>query len=254
MRTELKFRLPLWKRLFDIVFSLCAIIVLSPVLIVVALAVKLESRGPLIYGAPRVGSGYRVFTFYKFRSMRAGSDKSLESLGATANQYASSSNPQSSSTISSSPLASDYTMLIGDTVRVSEREYLRDKHAKDEAAFVKIEGDPRVTRVGRFIRRYSLDELPQLFNILRGDMSVVGNRPLPLYEAEKLTSDEYVERFMAPSGLTGLWQVEKRGNSGSLSPSERKELDVRYAQNYNLWMDLRIIFRTLSAFKQKSDA
>ena len=91
------------------------------------------------------------------------------------------------------------------------------------------------------LRKYSIDELPQLFNILRGDMSVVGNRPLPLYEAERLTSDEYIERFMCPSGLTGLWQVEKRGQAGKLSPEQRKQLDIEYARKMSPWFDLKII-------------
>ena len=107
-----------------------------------------------------------------------------------------------------------------------------------------MENDPRVTRVGRIIRKYSIDELPQLFNILKGDMSVVGNRPLPIYEAEQLTSDNYIERFMAPSGLTGLWQVEKRGNGGSLSPEERKQLDIKYARTFSFSLDMKIIIRT----------
>jgi lipopolysaccharide/colanic/teichoic acid biosynthesis glycosyltransferase len=84
-------------------------------------------------------------------------------------------------------------------------------------------------------------------------MSVVGNRPLPLYEAEKLTSDECIDRFMAPAGLTGLWQVEKRGQSGSMSAEERKQLDIKYGQTYNFMLDMKIIFRTLTAFVQKED-
>ena len=117
----------------------------------------------------------------------------------------------------------------------------------------KMENDPRITKVGHFIRKYSIDELPQLFNILKGDMSVVGNRPLPLYEAEKLTSDDSIDRFMAPAGLTGLWQVEKRGESGKMSAEERKQLDITYGQTYNFLLDMKIIFKTLTAFVQKDD-
>ena len=113
--------------------------------------------------------------------------------------------------------------------------------------------DTRCTRFGQFLRRTRLDELPQLWNILRGDMSVVGNRPLPLYEAERLTSDEYIERFMCPSGLTGLWQVEKRGGAGKLSPEQRKQLDIEYARRMSPWFDLKIILRTFTAFIQKEN-
>ncbi|MCS2606939.1 sugar transferase [Parabacteroides distasonis] len=107
--------------------------------------------------------------------------------------------------------------------------------------------------MGHIIRKYSIDELPQLFNILNGDMSIVGNRPLPVYEAELLTSDEYIQRFMAPAGLTGLWQVEKRGNSGSMSAEERKQLDIKYAHTFSFWLDIKIIFKTFTAFVQKED-
>ena len=107
--------------------------------------------------------------------------------------------------------------------------------------------------MGKIIRKFSIDELPQLINILKGDMSIVGNRPLPLYEAELLTADEYVDRFFAPAGLTGLWQVMKRGNGGEMSPEERKQLDIQYAQTFSFWLDVKIIFKTFTAFVQKDD-
>jgi lipopolysaccharide/colanic/teichoic acid biosynthesis glycosyltransferase len=110
----------------------------------------------------------------------------------------------------------------------------------------------RLTLVGSFVRKTSLDELPQLINVLKGDMSIVGNRPLPLYEAEQLTSDDWGERFLAPAGITGLWQVEKRGG-GSMSEDERKGLDNKYAQNFSFRNDIKLILRTIPALFQKEN-
>ena len=120
------------------------------------------------------------------------------------------------------------------------------------AAFFKLENDPRVTVVGSFLRKTSLDELPQLINVLMGDMSLVGNRPLPLYEASKLTTDNYVERFTAPAGMTGLWQVKKRGNK-NMSAEERINLDITYARQYDLIMDMKIMMKTPFCLIQKSN-
>jgi lipopolysaccharide/colanic/teichoic acid biosynthesis glycosyltransferase len=150
-------------------------------------------------------------------------------------------------------ISDDEVMLVGDDFVVSETDFNKEKEEDINNAFVKIENDPRVTKVGRFIRKYSIDELPQLFNILKGDMSIVGNRPLPLYEAEKLTVDSSIDRFMAPAGLTGLWQVEERGKGGLMSAEERKQLDITYGQTYNFMLDMKIIFRTLTAFIQKDN-
>ena len=150
-------------------------------------------------------------------------------------------------------ISDDEVMLVGDDFVVAESDFNKQKTEEINNAFVKIENDPRITKVGRFIRKYSIDELPQLFNILKGDMSIVGNRPLPLYEAEKLTNDDCIDRFMAPAGLTGLWQVEGRGKGGTLSAEERKQLDIKYGQTYNFILDMKIILKTFTAFIQKED-
>ena len=259
------FRLPLWKRLFDICFSSVALLSLSPLLLLTMLAIRLESKGAAVYRSKRVGSNYRVFDFLKFRSMYAGAEKQLKHY-EQLNQYKFEKTTDEDGgklNISGDFLADgvlpdgnflvgdDDVVLVSDDEVILEKEYIDQKSYEQENAFVKLENDPRITRVGRFIRKYSIDELPQLINILKGDMSVVGNRPLPLYEAERLTSDEYIDRFMAPAGLTGLWQVEKRGDSGSMSAEERKKLDIEYARNFSFGMDFRIILKTISAFVQK---
>lgn len=207
-------QIPFGKRLFDIAFSLVALLCVSPILLLIALAIKLESKGPVFYKSKRAGTGYHVFDFYKFRSMTVTAEDELNKL-QHLNQYANTENANTS-----------------------------------EVSFVKINNDPRVTKVGWFIRKTSLDELPQLVNVLKGDMSIVGNRPLPLYEAEQLTRDIWALRFLAPAGITGLWQVTKRGNS-DMSAEERIELDNTYADKCSFWFDLKIILRTFPAMLQK---
>lgn len=201
------------KRIFDIVVSAIALLLLSPVLLLIALAVKLESKGPVFYISLRAGKGYKVFKFYKFRSMVTDADQKVKDL-IHLNQY---------------------------------------NEAAEGPRFFKINNDPRVTRLGRFLRKTSLDELPQLLNVLKGDMSLVGNRPLPLYEAETLTTNEFVERFVAPAGITGLWQVMKRGKE-EMSTEERISLDIRYARKNNLIYDFKILAITPAALFQKSNA
>jgi lipopolysaccharide/colanic/teichoic acid biosynthesis glycosyltransferase len=139
--------------------------------------------------------------------------------------------------------------IFSDGEEMCENQYLKLKQAEANGTFIKIKDDPRVTKVGRIIRNLSIDELPQLVNVLKGDMSIVGNRPLPLYEAEELTSDNWAERFHAPAGITGLWQVEKRGG-GEMSEDERKNLDNIYAREYSLWYDIKLVFRTIPALLQ----
>lgn len=249
----LSFQIPVWKRVFDIVFSSVAIIVLSPVFLLTAIAIKLESKGPVWYTSKRVGSNYTIFNFLKFRSMYVDADKRLKEF-ERLNQYNDEDTEETPRFHSSPTIASEEdVMLISDDFIISEKELNTQRAIQQKNAFVKLENDPRITRVGRFIRKYSIDELPQLINILRGDMSVVGNRPLPLYEAELLTDDESIDRFIAPAGLTGLWQVEKRGDSGKLSADERKQLDITYGRTYSFALDMKIIFKTLTAFVQKEN-
>lgn len=204
------YKIPFGKRFFDIVFASLAIVLTMPIWFLLALAIRMESKGPVIYRSKRVGAGYHVFDFLKFRSMYVDADQRLQEF-QHLNQY---------------------------------------KQEGDGPVFIKFSNDPRVTRIGRFIRKYSLDELPQLINVLRGDMSLVGNRPLPLYEAASLMREEWCARFLAPAGLTGLWQVTRRGKA-DMSVSERIALDITYAETHSFWTDMSIIVRTFGALVQK---
>jgi lipopolysaccharide/colanic/teichoic acid biosynthesis glycosyltransferase len=203
-------QIKLWsmKRAFDVLVSATALFFLSPLCLLIALIIKLESKGPIFYISKRAGTGYRIFNFYKFRSMRTGSDADLQKL-THLNQYGNS-----------------------------------------QSVFFKIKDDPRITTFGQFIRNTSLDEIPQLLNVLLGDMSLVGNRPLPLYEAEKLTKDQIAWRFLAPAGITGLWQITKRGKD-NMSEDERIALDIEYAMKNSFWLDMKILFSTIPALLQK---
>jgi lipopolysaccharide/colanic/teichoic acid biosynthesis glycosyltransferase len=266
----LKFKIPVWKRMFDIIFSVFAIILLSPVFILTALAIRIESKGPILFKSKRVGTNYTIFDFLKFRSMYIDAEQRLQELSKEHNQYSTHEQEEHKTIVaplgdqaeqamfdmgmeSEMMISDEENMLVGDDFVVAESDFSKQKEEEINNAFVKIENDPRITKVGKFIRKYSIDELPQLFNILKGDMSVVGNRPLPLYEAEKLTVDKSIDRFMAPAGLTGLWQVEERGKGGNMSAEERKQLDITYGQTYSFMLDMKIILRTLTAFVQKEN-
>ena len=203
------------KRIFDVVISGCCILLVAPLFLLVAIAIKLESRGPVLFVSKRAGAGYRIFDFYKFRTMQSDADQLRESLKTLNSYYAKHDDPTT----------------------------------KNEPFFFKVKNDPRVTTVGRFLRKTSLDELPQLFNVLKGDMSLVGNRPLPLDEGATLTIDNFADRFLAPAGITGLWQIAK--NKDHMTVSERIDLDVEYAKSYSFSLDMRILLRTIPAMLQR---
>lgn len=200
------------KRAFDILVSSLALLILSPIFLLICILIKLESKGSVFYISKRAGKGYKIFDFYKFRTMVADADKKMNEL-THMNQYTG---------------------------------------ATGGAVFFKINDDPRITRIGKFLRNTSLDELPQLLNVFLGQMSLVGNRPLPLYEAKELTTDDYAARFLAPAGITGLWQVKKRGNK-DMSAEERISIDIMYATKCSFATDLWIIANTPQALIQKAN-
>lgn len=201
-----------FKRSLDIIAAGTGLLIASPLMLVIAALIRLESKGPVFYASPRAGRNYKVFKFYKFRTMVPDADKQLQQL-KHLNQY--------------------------------------DTNEKGPV-FYKVSNDPRITKLGNFLRNTSLDEIPQLFNVLKGDMSLVGNRPLPLYEAKSLTTDNWVERFLAPAGITGLWQISKRGKK-EMSVEERINLDIDYAYKNSFTYDMWLIVNTPRALIQKDN-
>jgi lipopolysaccharide/colanic/teichoic acid biosynthesis glycosyltransferase len=248
-----EYSMPWNKRVFDIVFSSMALLVLSPLFLLVALAIRLESKGPVFYYSLRVGTGFNIFRFYKFRSMFTDADARLKDLKHLNQYQKADAKVEKKEETKKEEFDETKPLLYADNKVMTEDEYKLYRQQLEGSTFIKIANDPRVTKVGKFIRNTSIDELPQLWNVLKGDMSIVGNRPLPLYEAEKLTTDRFALRFMAPAGITGLWQVMKRGKKGDMSEEERIGLDNDYARNYSLWFDIKLIFKTIPALFQKEN-
>jgi exopolysaccharide biosynthesis polyprenyl glycosylphosphotransferase len=184
------------KRVIDILLAALTLAVLSPVLLVIALAVKLDSRGPVFYASERIGKKGRVFKCIKFRTMVRDAEKRR-----------------------------------ADVMHMNERD----------GVLFKITNDPRITRLGRFLRKYSLDELPQFFNVLRGDMSIVGPRP-PLASEVQEYKLSHLRRLDVMPGITGLWQVQARQDP---SFDNYISLDVTYVDNWSVWLDLKILARTI---------
>ncbi|HEY7380844.1 MAG TPA: sugar transferase [Gaiella sp.] len=186
------------KRAFDVVVSALLLLLGTPLWLLLALAIKLDSRGPVLYRDHRVGVGEREFGMLKFRTMVA---------------------------------------------EAAELQTALEAQNEASGALFKIRDDPRVTRVGRVLRRFSIDELPQLVNVVRGDMSLVGPRPLPLRDYQML-EDWHRARYLVLPGMTGLWQIS--GRSG-LSFDDLVRLDFTYLENWSIWLDITIIAKTIPA-------
>lgn len=245
------FRIGWGKRLFDVVFSLFALIFFSPLLLILIIAIKIESRGPVIFAKERVGTGYDIFIFYKLRTMVKHAEDHIGQLEGL-NEYLNELRKEGSlDNIEKCPDCKRLghpcsPLLYLDGIEICENNYLRLKKSELlQKAFFKVKDDPRITKIGRIIRQFHFDEIPQFYNVLRGDMSVVGNRPLPLYEAEHLTTDEWAYRFLAPAGITGLWQIHA---SELHSPEERIALDNQYSMIANPWTDFKIVIKTIITF------
>ncbi len=253
---DYQYSTPWWKRSIDICASLLVLVLLSPVLIVVALLILIDSKGPVIYKSKRAGANFHVFNMYKFRTMEVDADQQINQLSAH-NLYADAPRQSTDTITELCPTCSELgvicqQILIDNNKPVCEKAYMSG--AGKSAKFMKFRNDPRVTRLGTFLRNSSIDELPQLVNILVGDMSLVGNRPLPLYEAEKLTSNEFAQRFCGPAGLTGLWQIKKRAKGqGMMSDRERTLLDIDYTNNFSFNTDVQIIWKTFFSLWQKEN-
>ena len=186
-----------FKRAMDIIGSLCGIILLSPLLIIVALAIKIEDpKGSIFFSQQRCGKDNKLFPMYKFRSMVSNAEELLEELM---------------------------------------------EHNEMDGPVFKIKEDPRITRVGKFIRKTSIDELPQLFNILIGHMSIVGPRPAIPHEVAEY-SHYHKQRLLVKPGLTCIWQVSGRNSIGF---DEWMEMDLEYIEKRDLWMDIKLIFKTV---------
>lgn len=198
------------KRVFDIVGSLLLLVALAPVLVVVALLIKLSSSGPIFFAQERIGRNGRRFKMLKFRSMLPHAQELLDR-------------------------------------KLAEDEELR----REWFAHFKLRKDPRITPIGAFIRKTSLDEFPQLINVLRGDMSLVGPRPLPIYHHQEISPQIRVLRSRALPGMTGLWQVSGRSE---LTISGMEKLDLQYVQDWSFGLDLLTLLKTIPAVIRGSGA
>ncbi len=195
------------KRCFDLCASITLIFLLSPILLIIALIIKLDSPGSVLFPQTRIGLHNNEFKIWKFRTMVANAEKLQTELEA--------------------------------------------KNEIKDGVLFKMKDDPRITKVGKFLRRYSLDELPQLFNVILGEMSLVGPRPLPTRDVEKFQTKHFLRQEVLP-GITGLWQVS--GRSSIETFEDAVKLDISYIENWSIWLDLKILLKTVKVVLQKTGA
>lgn len=195
------------KRIVDVVVSFVAIVISSPIMLFTMLAIRLDSKGPVIFKQVRVGQNGRNFNIYKFRSMYADAEE--------------------------------------------RKKDLMDQNEISSGMMFKMKNDPRVTRVGKFIRKTSIDELPQLFNVLKGDMSLVGTRPPTVDEVAKYKKSQW-RRISIKPGITGMWQVSGRSNITDFD--KVVEMDLKYIDNWSLGLDLKILLKTVGVLVSRKDA
>ena len=199
------------KRAMDIAGSLCALILLSPLLLLLSIIIKLTSKGPVLFRQHRIGQYGRAFTFLKFRSMYSANDHTIHE------EYVK-------------------RLIAGDVENNASCE--------SPQTVYKLTNDPRVTIVGKFLRRTSLDEVPQFLNVLKGEMSIVGPRPPLPYEYTRYETWHKTRLLAMKPGITGLWQVEGRSR---VTFDEMVRMDLQYARSWSPWMDIKIMFRTPGA-------
>lgn len=197
------------KRLFDFLASLAALILLSPLMLILAILVYLDDPGKVFYGHLRIGKNGKPFKVWKFRSMYMNADKMID--------------------------------------------LLTPEQAKQYYTEFKIDNDPRITKIGNFLCKTSLDELPQLFNVLCNDMSLVGPRPLIESEIQTYYADMYDTLLAVKPGVTGYWQAYARNNA-TYQSGERQKMEMYYVHNASLWLDIKILFKTIGSVLKKQGA
>ena len=195
-----------FKRIVDIILGCIGLVLLSPVFLILAICIKIDSKGPVIFAHKRIGKNGKEFNMYKFRSMYENAEEMIENFNEE-----------------------------------QKREWQEN---------FKLENDPRITKVGKFLRKTSLDELPQIVNIIKGDLSIVG--PIPIVDEELEKYGENKEKFLSITpGLTGYWQANGRSNT---TYEERMQMELYYIDNQSLWLDIKIFFKTIVSVLKKEGA